>query len=104
MQLRSAYQTQQLYARSRSVPKHRVNPKLIHFVNQDNEIVAEHSAQRLDDHGNVRLAGGALYHKRSNVESTYRMMKRKFGDAEVVKWKIKLDMRSWFAITAPCGR
>ena len=46
----------ELYAGSRALPKNGVNSEFVHFVNQDNEVVAEHFAQRLVDHRNVRLA------------------------------------------------
>ena len=44
----------------RARPEHRINSQFVHFVNQDNEIVAEYLAQSLVDHRNVRLAAKAI--------------------------------------------
>src|SRR2546428_13932867 len=37
-------------------PKHRLNSKFVHFVNQHHKVVAEHLTQRLVDHRNLSLA------------------------------------------------
>ena len=45
-----------LYGMLASIPKDRVDPKLVHFVDQDHEIVAQHLGQRLIDLGRLALA------------------------------------------------
>ena len=78
MQVQDAYRTQQLYACRLSLPKHGINSEFVHFMNQDNEIVAEHFAQGLVDHSYVRLAAKAI------SEFPFHHAKRRFDVAAFV--------------------